>query len=52
MAKVKSVGTVDVELTVAELELVRRALGLVNHFGRPDDEHPARDLLTDLETMQ
>ncbi|MFB7919383.1 hypothetical protein [Streptomyces sp. NPDC056061] len=49
MAKIKSTGTVDVELTIAELELIRRALGLVNNFGMVDDERPARALLADLE---
>lgn len=49
MAQIKSTGTVDVELTLAELELIRRALKLVDHFGTTDDERPARALLADLE---
>ncbi|GAA3018557.1 hypothetical protein [Streptomyces fulvorobeus] len=49
MAQIKSTGTVDIELTFAELELVRRALGLVNNYGPVDDMDPARALLADLE---
>lgn len=44
MAKIKSTGTVDVELTLAELELV-------NNFGMVDDERPARSLLADLSDL-
>ncbi|MFF6928337.1 hypothetical protein [Streptomyces californicus] len=51
MAKIKSTGTVDVELTLAELELIRRALGLVNSFGMVDDERPALALLADLSDL-
>ncbi|MCM2391736.1 hypothetical protein [Streptomyces albipurpureus] len=51
MAKIKSTGTVDVELTFAELELIRRALGLVQNFGSVDDEWPARELLGDLSKV-
>lgn len=49
MAQIKSTGTVDVELTFAELELIRRALQLVNNYGSVDDDRPARTLLADLE---
>ncbi|MER5501350.1 hypothetical protein ABT096_29675 [Streptomyces sp. NPDC002561] len=49
MAKIKSTGTVDVELTIAELELIRRALRLVRNLGEPDDDRPALSLLADLE---
>ncbi|MGW1547496.1 hypothetical protein [Streptomyces sp. NPDC002346] len=49
MAQIKSTGTVVVELTLAELELIRRALALVNNYGSTDDERPARALLADLE---
>jgi hypothetical protein len=49
MAQIKSTGTVDVELTLAELELIRRALRLVNNFGEIDDMGPANELLADLE---
>ncbi|MEV7425180.1 hypothetical protein [Streptomyces sp. NPDC091212] len=49
MAKIKSTGTVDVELTVAELELIRRALWSHINYGSQDDESPARTLLADLE---
>lgn len=51
MAKIKTTGTVDVELTLAELELIRRALELVNNFGMFDDERPARALLADLSDL-
>ncbi|MFI6444694.1 hypothetical protein [Kitasatospora sp. NPDC050543] len=47
MAKIKEIGTVTVELTVAELDIVRRALHLVEM----DDDRPARDLLADLSQM-
>ncbi|WP_198540777.1 hypothetical protein [Streptomyces sp. NTK 937] len=49
MAKIKSTGTVDVELTLAELELIRRALGLVRDFGDMADWDPATALRADLE---
>ncbi|WP_327379420.1 hypothetical protein [Streptomyces sp. NBC_01212] len=49
MAQIKSTGTVDVELTFAELELIRRALRLVDCYGTPEDEGPACTLLDDLE---
>lgn len=48
MATIKSTGTVDVEVTYAELELLRRALRLVKDFGDVDDWDAARDLLADL----
>jgi hypothetical protein len=51
VAKVKSIGTVDVELTVTELSLIRRALKLVHNFGGNDDMDPARDLLADLASV-
>lgn len=51
MAQIKSAGTVEVVLTIAELELVRRALGLVRNFGDGDDEYPARALLADLAVL-
>ncbi|MFE7624269.1 hypothetical protein [Streptomyces sp. NPDC057509] len=49
MAQIKSTGTVDVELTLAELELIRRALRLVNDFGDMSDWDAAPALLADLE---
>ncbi|WNI28635.1 hypothetical protein [Streptomyces sp. ITFR-6] len=49
MAVIKSTGTVDVELTLAELELIRRSLRLIDNYGLTDDERPARALLADLE---
>ncbi|WP_199806510.1 hypothetical protein [Streptomyces sp. NRRL F-5630] len=49
MAVIKSVGKVDVELALSELELIRRALRLVKEFGEVEDWEPARDLLADLE---
>ncbi|WP_327712403.1 hypothetical protein OG912_32285 [Streptomyces sp. NBC_00464] len=49
MAVIKSTGTVDVELTLAELELIRRALGLVYNFGATNDMDDALALLADLE---
>ncbi|WP_018555305.1 MULTISPECIES: hypothetical protein [unclassified Streptomyces] len=52
MAQIKSTGIVDVELTFAELELVRRALGLVHNYGNTDDMDPARALLADLEVTR
>lgn len=51
MAEIKNVGTVDVTLTIAELELIRRALRLVIPHGPVEDEDPARDLLADLSVM-
>ncbi|EHM24242.1 hypothetical protein SPW_7336 [Streptomyces sp. W007] len=51
MAGIKSADIVDVPLTVAELELIERALRLVENFGLVDDEGPARDLLRDLEAI-
>ena len=51
MAKILTTSQVDVTLTVAELELIRRALGLVRNFGDVDDEEAARDLLADLSVM-
>lgn len=48
MAHVKSAGSVVVELSLRELELVRRALELVNNYGTVSDERPARALLADL----
>jgi hypothetical protein len=51
MAEIKSVGTVDVTLTVAELELIRRGLRLVKTFGDSEDFDPAADLLADLSVM-
>ncbi|MFG2292032.1 hypothetical protein [Streptomyces sp. NPDC048603] len=48
MAKVVSTGNVGIELSLAELELVRRALQLVKNFGEPDDWEPALDLWADL----
>ncbi|BDM70580.1 hypothetical protein HEK616_40670 [Streptomyces nigrescens] len=48
MAKIKSTGTVDVEATYEELELLRRALRLVKTFGEVDDWDLAQELLTDL----
>jgi hypothetical protein len=51
VAEIKSAGVVDVTLTVAELELIRRALGLVRSFGDCDDERPAVELLADLSVM-
>lgn len=50
MARIKTVGSVDVTLTIAELELIRRALHLVCNFGDADDS-PSRDLLADLSVM-
>ncbi|MFJ9694920.1 hypothetical protein [Kitasatospora sp. NPDC101183] len=49
MAKLMPPATVNVELTPAELALVRRALGLVHNFGDPDDWEPAERLREDLE---
>ncbi|MGW6638488.1 hypothetical protein [Streptomyces cyaneofuscatus] len=49
MAKIKRTGTVDVELTFAELELIRRALGLVRDFGDMADWGAASALRADLE---
>ena len=51
MAHIKTAGTVDVALTIGELELIRRALGLVRNFGDMDDESPAHQLLADLSVM-
>lgn len=51
MAHIKTAGHVDVALTIGELELIRRALKLVNHFGDPYDTDPARVLLADLSVM-
>ncbi|MFE5159127.1 hypothetical protein ACFY1A_17050 [Streptomyces sp. NPDC001520] len=52
MAKLKTIGTVDVELSFPELELVRRALRLVENFGNVNDWDEARDLLADLEEVR
>jgi hypothetical protein len=51
MAHIKTAGHVDLALTFAELELIRRALHLVRNFGDGDDDSPARDLLADLSVM-
>ncbi|MGI5404151.1 hypothetical protein ACQEVG_32815 [Streptomyces sp. CA-135486] len=48
MAKVKSVGVVEVELTVAELELIRRALAVVPNSDEYMYSDAARQLLADL----
>jgi hypothetical protein len=52
MAQIKSAGTVVVELSISELELVRRSLKLVDNFGLVDDEQPARELLADLSEVR
>lgn len=49
MAQIKPAGTVDVELTLAELELIRRGLQSLIDYGMQDDDRPARELLADLE---
>ncbi|MFI7096405.1 hypothetical protein [Streptomyces lydicus] len=49
MATITGTGTVDVELTVREVDLIRRALRLVEPYGDVDDWERARDLLADLE---
>ncbi|WP_008412921.1 hypothetical protein [Streptomyces sp. SM8] len=49
MADIKSTATYTVEITAAELALIRRALRLVNTFGDTDDWTPAAALLGDLE---
>lgn len=52
MAEIKNVGTVDVTLTIAELELIRRVLRMAKDgYGTADDMDPARDLLADLSVM-
>ena len=48
MAKLKAPETVTVELTTAELSLIRVALKLVKDFGDVDDWDAAGDLLADL----
>ena len=52
MAQIKSAGTVVVELSLPELELVRRALKRVDNFGLVDDERPALNLLADLSEVR
>jgi hypothetical protein len=52
MAQIKSAGIVVVELSLPELELVRRALKLVDDFGVGDDWEPARELLADLSEVR
>ncbi|MFI8084340.1 hypothetical protein ACIF6L_26500 [Kitasatospora sp. NPDC086009] len=49
MATIKPPDHVTVEVTTAELALVRRALRLVRDFGDVDDWDGASALLTDLE---
>ena len=49
MATIKAPESVTVELTRAELALVRRALRLVKDFGTVDDWDGALNLLADLE---
>ncbi|MFI0211984.1 hypothetical protein ACH4OV_25350 [Streptomyces diastaticus] len=49
MADIKSTATYTVEITAAELALIRRALKLVHHYGDADDWTPAVALLGDLE---
>lgn len=52
MAQIKSAGSVVVELSMAELEVVRRALVLVDNFGPVADMDPARELLGDLANLE
>ncbi|MGW0468311.1 hypothetical protein ACWDX6_24050 [Streptomyces sp. NPDC003027] len=52
MAKIKTPSTVTVEFTRAELELVRRALGLVRDFGELNDWDAADELRVDLTEVQ
>lgn len=47
MAKITA-GTINLEVTYSELEVIRRALLLVDAFGKHDDEQPARELLADI----
>ncbi len=49
MATIKAPESFTVELTRAELNLVRTALRLVRDFGNPDDWDGALNLLADLE---
>lgn len=51
MAEIKNVGTVDVTLTIAELELIRRALRVVPNSDAYADSDDARALLADLSVM-
>lgn len=44
MAKIE-VGSVKVELSQAELEVVKRALSLVQNYGEFEDDAPSRSLL-------
>lgn len=52
MAQIKSTGTVEVELTAAELALVRRSLRLVRNFGEVEDWDEAENLLADLDVVK
>ncbi|MCY0926246.1 hypothetical protein OTB20_08505 [Streptomyces sp. H27-H1] len=51
MAKIKSAGTVDVELTIAELEIIRRVLRVVPNSDAYEDSDAARNLLADLSEL-
>lgn len=51
MAEFISYGTVEVQLSVAEVALIRRALRLVNPYGNVSDYESALELLADLSAV-
>jgi hypothetical protein len=52
MAEIKSVGAVDLTVSLTELELIRRALKMSRDgYGSSDDMEPAGALLVDLSVM-